>query len=271
MRVEIDAVHIDGERRKAADAKTIVCLNVLLDDFRAAFGFLGGLFPAGEFRAVEPVFKNVSRVGVEDFQKAEKRLPLLTVDGAVRIVDGVFVAAVDGSEFQKDVASRADEFRRIDCLMIGDAADGRFRICFRQFVGDGVGRLKILVRRAVLGAFFAVAPSVVEVFAPEEMAMGGWIQSMAEIGAICGDGVESRFRAATPVAGSDAFLLVPHRLDKEFRMSREDIAREKIVGGVEFVFVVDARRLHVVLEFNGRAVCEMFQDIVARPAAGMEA
>ena len=94
---------------------------------------------------------------------------------------------------------------------------------------------------------------------------------MAEIGAIGGYGVESRFRTAAPVAGRDAFLLGAHGLEKEFRMRCEDIAREKSVGGMEFVFVIDARRFHVVLEIDGRAVCEMFQDIVAWAAAGMEA
>ena len=67
MRVEIDAVHIDGEGREATDAKAIVGFNVLLDDFHAAFGLLRGLFPAGEFGAVQPVFENMRLVGVEDF------------------------------------------------------------------------------------------------------------------------------------------------------------------------------------------------------------
>ena len=69
MRVEIDAIHIDGECRKAADAEAIVGFNVLLDDFHAAFGLLCGLLPAGEFRTVKPVFKNVCFVGIEDLKK----------------------------------------------------------------------------------------------------------------------------------------------------------------------------------------------------------
>ena len=115
-----------------------------------------------------------------------------------------------------------------------------------------------------------MAPSVVEVFAPEEMAMRGWIQPMAEIGAIGGDGVESRFRAAAPIAGDDALLLAAHRLDKEFRMCCEEIAWEKIVGGMEFVFVINSRSFHVVLEINGCAISKMLQDVVSRTTAGME-
>jgi hypothetical protein len=109
-----------------------------------------------------------------------------------------------------------------------------------------------------------------EIFAPEKMAMGGWIQPVAEIGAIGGDGVESRFRSAAPVASGDAFLLGTHRLDKEFWMRCEDIAREKIMGGMEFVFVINVRRFHVVLEINGRAISEMLQYIMAGATAGME-
>ena len=54
-------------------------------------------------------------------------------------------------------------------------------------------------------------------------------------------------------------------------MRIEDIAWEKIVGGMEFVFVVDARRFHFFMEFRGRAVAEMLQNVVAGAAAGMEA
>ena len=116
-----------------------------------------------------------------------------------------------------------------------------------------------------------MAPSVVEVLSPEEMSMGRWIQSVAEIGAIGGDGVESCFRAAAPIASGDAFLLGAHWLNKVFWMCSEDVAREKIVRGMKFVFVVDSRRFHVVLEINGRTIREMLQHIVAGAAAGMEA